>query len=55
MKHIFIVNEGAGRGKYKKILPNIEEACKKRRIKYEIKRKERQSSFFFISHYGMMW
>lgn len=37
MKHIFIVNETAGRGKYKKILPNIEEKCKERNIKYEIR------------------
>ena len=32
MKYIFIVNETAGRGKYKKILPNIEIECKKRQI-----------------------
>lgn len=37
MKYIFIVNEIAGRGKYKKILPNIEKACNKRKIEYEIK------------------
>lgn len=37
MKYIFIVNEGAGRGKCQKILPNIESACKKREIEYEIR------------------
>ena len=37
MKYIFIVNETAGRGKYKKILPNIEIECKKRQINYEIR------------------
>ena len=37
MKYIFIVNEGAGRGKCQKILPNIEAACQKREIEYEIR------------------
>ena len=37
MKYIFIVNESAGRGKSQKILPNIEAACKKRNIEYEIR------------------
>lgn len=37
MKYIFIVNETAGRGKCKKILPNIEAACQKRNIEYEIR------------------
>lgn len=37
MKYIFIVNESAGRGRYKKILPNIEAACQKRNIEYEIR------------------
>lgn len=37
MKYIFIVNESAGRGKCQKILPNIESACKKRNIEYEIR------------------
>ena len=37
MKYIFIVNESAGRGRYKKILPNIETACQKRNIEYEIR------------------
>ena len=34
MKYIFIVNEGAGRGKCQKILPNIEETCKKYKKPY---------------------
>lgn len=37
MKYIFIINEIAGRGRYKKILPNIKEACKKNNIDYEIR------------------
>lgn len=37
MKYIFIVNENAGRGKCKKILPNIEKECKKREYDYEIR------------------
>ena len=37
MKYIFVVNEGAGRGKCQKILPNIEKACQKRNIEYEIR------------------
>ena len=37
MKYIFIVNESAGRGKCKKLLPNIENACKIRDIEYEIR------------------
>ena len=37
MKYIFVVNEGAGRGKCQKILPNIQKACQKRNIEYEIR------------------
>ena len=37
MKYIFIINEIAGRGRSKKILPNIEKECKKRNIEYEIR------------------
>lgn len=37
MKYIFIINAIAGRGKYKKILPNIEKLCKERNIEYEIR------------------
>lgn len=37
MKYIFIVNSIAGKGRYKKILPNIEKACKDRNYDYEIR------------------
>jgi len=37
MKYIFIINAMAGREKYKKILPNIENICKDRNIEYEIR------------------
>ena len=34
MKYIFIVNEGAGKGKSQKILPKIEKECQKRKYDY---------------------
>ena len=37
MKYIFIINAIAGKGKYKKILPNIETVCKDRNIEYKIR------------------
>ena len=37
MKYIFIINSIAGRGKYKKILPNIENVCKEENKDYEIR------------------
>ena len=37
MKYIFIVNKIAGKGIYEKVLPNIEEACKNRKIEFEIR------------------
>lgn len=37
MKYIFIINAIAGRGRYKKILPNIERICKERDTEYEIR------------------
>ena len=37
MKYIFIINAIAGSGKYKKILPNIENVCKQRNMQYEIR------------------
>ena len=37
MKYIFIINTVAGRGKYKKILPNIVNACAEKRLEYEIR------------------
>lgn len=37
MKYIFIINSIAGKGKYKKILPNMENVCKQKNIEYEIR------------------
>ena len=37
MKYIFIINTIAGRGRYKEILPNIENVCKEKNIDYEIR------------------
>ena len=37
MKHIFIINSLAGRGKYTKLLPNIEKVCKEENLDYEIR------------------
>ena len=37
MKYIFIINSIAGRGKYKTILPKIEEVCKQEEKEYEIR------------------
>ena len=37
MKYIFVINAIAGRGKYKKILPNIKKACREKQIEYEIR------------------
>ena len=37
MKYIFIVNEIAGKGRSKKIVPKIEEVCKSKEYEYEIR------------------
>ena len=37
MKYIFIVNEKAGKGKYKKVVPNIKEVCEAKGYQYEIR------------------
>lgn len=37
MKYIFIINSLAGRGRYKTILPRIEEVCKQEQKEYEIR------------------
>lgn len=37
MKNVFIINELAGNRKNRELVPNIEEACKKRGVEYEIK------------------
>ena len=37
MKYIFIMNELAGKGKCKTLVPNIEKACKLKNLEYEIR------------------
>ena len=49
MKYIFIVNANAGRGKYKRILPNIENACKARNIEFEIRYISKEKSGYDIA------
>ena len=49
MKYIFIVNESAGKGKYKKIVPNIEQVCKNRKIDYEIRYIEKDKTGYDIA------
>lgn len=49
MKWIFIINESAGRGKCKKILPNIEKECKQRNIEYEIRNITKEKSGYDIA------
>ncbi len=49
MKYIFIINEGAGKGKSKKILPNIEKACKQRNIEFEIRYISKEKSGYDIA------
>lgn len=49
MKYIFIINEVAGRGKYKKLLPNIENACKQKNLEYEVRYIIEEKSGFEIA------
>ena len=49
MKWIFIVNESAGRGKSKKIIPNIEASCKSRNIDFEIRYITKEKSGYDIA------
>ena len=49
MKWIFIVNESAGRGKSKKIIPNIEASCKNRNIDFEIRYITKEKSGYDIA------
>ncbi len=49
MKYIFIVNEGAGKGKSQKILPRIEEECQKRKYDYEIRKITKEKSGYDIA------
>lgn len=37
MKYIFIVNSNAGKGKYKKVVPNIKKVCNEMKLSYEIR------------------
>jgi len=37
MKYIFIINAIAGKGRYKKLLPNIEKWCKENKVEYEFR------------------
>lgn len=49
MKWIFIVNESAGRGKSKKIIPNIENECKNQNIEFEIRYITKEKSGYDIA------
>lgn len=49
MKYIFIVNQGAGKGKCNKIIPEIEEECKKRNWEYEIRYISKEKSGYDIA------
>ena len=49
MKYIFIINESAGKGKSKKISPNIEAVCKKRNIEFEIRYISKEKSGYDIA------
>ena len=51
MKMIFIVNESAGRGKSKKIIPNIEKECKNQNIEFEIRYITKEKSNIKIESY----
>ena len=49
MKYIFIVNENAGKGKCKRIIPNIESICKERKIEFEIRYISKEKSGYDIA------
>ena len=49
MKYIFIVNQNAGKGKCKSILPKIEEECKKRNRDFEIRYISEEKSGYDIA------
>lgn len=49
MKYIFIVNESAGKGRSKKIIPKINEVCKKRNIEFEIRYISKEKSGYDIA------
>ena len=49
MKYIFIVNQGAGRGRCNRILPKIEEECKKKNREYEVRFISKEKSGYDIA------
>jgi len=49
MKFIFIINENAGKGKSKKIVPNIEKVCKERKIDFEVRYISKEKSGYDIA------
>lgn len=49
MKWIFIVNEQAGKGKCKKILPNIKKICRDRNLDFEIRYITKEKSGYDIA------
>lgn len=49
MKYVFIANKNAGKGKCEKIIPKIEEACRKRNYEYEIRYIEKDKSGYDIA------
>lgn len=49
MKYIFIINEKAGKGKCKKIIPNIERICKNKNIDFEIRYISKEKSAYNIA------
>ena len=52
MKYIFIINAIAGRGKYKEILPKIENICKEKQMDYELRYiTEEKSSYDIVQEY----
>lgn len=48
-KYIFIINEKAGKGQYKNIIPNIEKVCKNKNIDFEIRYISQEKSGYDIA------
>lgn len=48
-KYIFIINEKAGKGQYKSIIPNIEKVCKNKNIDFEIRYISQEKSGYDIA------
>ena len=49
MKYIFIINDISGKGKAKKLEPNIEAQCKNKNIDYEIRHISKEKSGYDIA------